>query len=235
MRLRWWQWVVALVAIAIGSLVVVAIVKAGFACANPNKRAALKIAEATGCIEFWANRYQTAWSQGIAVAAALLAASLAWIAVQKQVAFQKTATLLAEATFWQAKSDTAISGLVDVQIAQDNVALMDNAKGRQRTGQNVHIAAIQEMKRVGQYPLIPIHVGSIGPEARTYIRLVAELESAVGRLDTGPGHSTLIDIDRTISGLFGRLSEVANDMAKARRRLEAEYSRSTAALSRIPL
>lgn len=40
-------------------LLIYAMHKAGIACASPNKRTALKIVEANGCIEFWTNRYQT--------------------------------------------------------------------------------------------------------------------------------------------------------------------------------
>ncbi len=58
--------------------------KAGFACGNQAKRIALKIHEANGCVEFWANRYQSA----IGSLATLFAAFVAWMAVQKQISSQ---------------------------------------------------------------------------------------------------------------------------------------------------
>lgn len=75
-------------AVALASLAAFAIHKAGLACENVNKRAAMKIFDANGCIEFWLNRYQSAWSGVIGASAALAAAYAAWRAVQQQIALQ---------------------------------------------------------------------------------------------------------------------------------------------------
>lgn len=210
-------------------------IKANYACDNVNKRAALKIFESNGCIEFWSYRYQAAWSQGIASIVAIFAASLAWIAVQKQIKSQQVATMIAEATFWQHKHDAAMGGVLATQAAEDNLRELQRAKARQTTGQNVNLAAIQDMKRGGQYPLLPVAAALIGPEAHAYVRFTNQLELAMRRVDEMPGHSTLIDIDRAIGQLLQELENASLGIASARSRLEGEIERSSAALARIKL
>ena len=76
------------------ALLAFALIKAGHACANPNKRVALKIVEANGCFEFWVNRYQSGIWTLISIGGALGAAFVAWKAVQGQIAAQRQPNLL---------------------------------------------------------------------------------------------------------------------------------------------
>ncbi len=72
---------------AVMVLLVFAIYKAGLACANVNKRAALKIVDANGCIEFWLNRYQTLVAAGVSVVVAIFIVMTA-IRQMRDVSFQ---------------------------------------------------------------------------------------------------------------------------------------------------
>lgn len=56
---KWQKIALVGAATVLAAVLIVAIHKAGIACANVNKRAGMKIVEANGCIEFWLNRYQT--------------------------------------------------------------------------------------------------------------------------------------------------------------------------------
>lgn len=90
-----WRWCLAgFVVIAVGLAVAVAIHKAGYACANPHKRGAMKIVEANGCVEFWFNRYQSLI--GSALAAAFAGISLFWVAAQLRSSNRQTAVAAAQ-------------------------------------------------------------------------------------------------------------------------------------------
>lgn len=71
---------------------VLAIVAAGHlwagaadACALKTGDLAAEIRKANGCLEFWANRYQTAWAGLLGASAALSAAWVAWHSIQVQI------------------------------------------------------------------------------------------------------------------------------------------------------
>jgi uncharacterized membrane protein len=66
-----WHWLIATGVVAVAALLAFALIKAGYACANPNKRAAFKIVEANGCIEFWFNRYQTTIAAFVSIVVAI--------------------------------------------------------------------------------------------------------------------------------------------------------------------
>jgi hypothetical protein len=76
---------ITLILLAVGALIGVLLWRADVACSVPRHRAALKISEAAGCIEFWLNRYQAAWSSLLGAAGALIAAFIAWRAAQRQI------------------------------------------------------------------------------------------------------------------------------------------------------
>lgn len=86
---------VAVAGLAGGALLITVATKAGYACVNPSKFAAMKIGDANGCIEFWFNRYQSLI--GNILTAAVAGITLFWIARQLEVSHRESAISAASA------------------------------------------------------------------------------------------------------------------------------------------
>lgn len=118
-------WVRILLVVLIAALTVLlayGVHKASVACGNPSKRLALKIADANGCIEFWVNRYQSAWAALLGAVAAVGAAMAAWAGVQRQVRQQGRAHISVELASWQERINQIERDLQEMQFAQNMIS-----------------------------------------------------------------------------------------------------------------
>ncbi|MBN9438958.1 hypothetical protein [Bosea sp. (in: a-proteobacteria)] len=87
--------IVAFAIVSGSALVVGVLTKAGYACADANTFAAMKMMEANGCFEFWFNRYQSLL--GNVLTAAVAGVTLFWIARQLEVSHRESAISAASA------------------------------------------------------------------------------------------------------------------------------------------
>jgi hypothetical protein len=89
----------------------------------------------------------------IGAAGALMAAWLAWVAIQKQIAAQQRANLIADLTFWQRKYDNAkiaMKGLEEVDdIARRCFKIFDAEKEKGESRTMPYSAALRSIERTG--------------------------------------------------------------------------------------
>lgn len=218
MKRDWTRLAVGIAVLTIAALLAIALVKAGHACANPSKRAALKIVEANGCIEFWLNRYQSL----IGAIAAILAAAVAWLAVARQTSIQQYANHISEISFWQSKVDAANRALLAITIARANVERLRLVLQEAPDKGLPLLSSINRLIDAGRIPLPIADVTAMGPVGARYGILANVVENIGGasfnsRLNNAPMEmelAALMTLDN-LKELEGDLRDAWNDNQSA--------------------
>jgi hypothetical protein len=147
----------------------------------------------------------------IGAAGALMAAFLAWAAIQKQIAVQQRANLIADLTFWQRKYDNAkiaMKGLEEVDdITRRCFAIFDAEKqrGQQRTAP--YLAALRIIETAGLLVEQSLPVTGSNLIAFRMAQLLERLRHQ---------HRNLADaqVSPTIEGALKEIESEMHDLAK---------------------
>lgn len=201
MRKRLWKWAGVALAIASMLLLATALVKAGFACANPSKRVALRILEANGCIEYWANRYQAGWSAVLTVVGTLIAALLAWRAVQAQIAKQNYSNAVTMLGLKRQQQRDVEHELLQIARALKTLRSLKAAlriHGRDKYG---YLNAVRVMGRTGEFPFL-----KAGPSGHPMVTTIDEASvRAEGILRNVALHSDDVEVEGALREALGEI------------------------------
>lgn len=186
-----------------------------------------------GCFEFWLNRYQSAWAQLIAAAVAIIAAGVAWKAVQAQIEAQNKATQISELEFWQSRLDNSEAAFVGLSLMKTNLVGLQGAIDQQKGERAGGILAVKLLELSGNYPFEEIDTSRLGIASGFYMTFVAKLKGQMARLAANPTPEITVITNQNLIDLFNRLPTVVASIDNAIARNEEMHARADEALRRI--
>lgn len=217
------------------AVVVILLWRADVACHVPRHRDALKIGNAAGCIEFWLNRYQSAWAGMLGATAALFAAWIAWQAVQRQIDVQATANKLNELTYWQKKADDSELGCNGIDIISSVTASVVRAIANAEIDDDEMHPYVDKLRAVQATGMLDVaHFPATGPDMSAWklniqITALRTLYHALQRdkfMGTDEGQEEF-------QGVSAAIKEIHHDLPTLRSLRAADLARAKQALASL--